>query len=83
MIFLVIRIVSGRIGNQTHFIPHGPKEIADRVPLIFPVSSETERDGFVESRVPVFPDDIRGTDLESDQSRVMRSVFGVGQEIEP
>jgi len=46
------------------------------------MGSETERDGFVESRVPVFPDDISGAGLESDQGRVLRSGVRVSQEIE-
>lgn len=43
---------------------------------------QTERDRFVESRVPIFTDNVSRTGLERDQSRVLTSGVGVSQEVE-
>lgn len=80
MVSLISSTRFHRIIAWTHFIPHGSEEVTDRVSPILPMSSETASDRLVESRVPVFTDNLRCASLECDQGRI--GGVRIGDEIE-
>ena len=83
MVSLILSVMSSLSKiSETYFISHGSEKIADRVTPVFPMSSQTAGDRFVEPRVPVFSNNISRIGLESDQSRVLRSRVRIGYVVE-